>query len=297
VVVTDLNTNALVNQQISVTNSFNVTVNEVNTAPILTVPSNQTINEGVTLNVSASATDSDVPANPLTFSLVSPPAGMTINSGSGAISWTPSEAQGPGVYTIKVVVADSNPSAVNQQSFSVTNTFQVTVNEVNTAPVLSSIGNQTVNAGAIINFTAVATDADSPPNTLTFSLPSAPSGATIGASSGVFNWRPTVAQANTTNNITVRVTDNGSPALFDEKTFTVTVNPLSAVRLTLLSATNFTPVIRITGDVGPDYSIQGSSSLTNWTTLLITNPAATPFLFTDPGAPTNYRFYRVLLGP
>ena len=297
VVVTDLNTNATVNQQISVTNSFTVTVNEVNTAPLLTVPANQTINEGTALNVSASATDSDLPSNALTFSLVSPPSGMTINSSSGAIAWTPTEAQGPNVYTITVVVTDSNPSAVNQTSFSVTNTFQVTVNEVNTAPVLSSIGNQTVNAGAVINFTATATDADSPPNTLTFSLPSAPSGATIGSGSGVFNWRPTIAQANTTNNITVRVTDNGSPALFDEKTFTVTVNPLSQVRLTLLSATNQTATMRITGDVGPDYMIQGSSSLTNWTTLLNTNPAATPFLFTDPNATTNKKFYRVLLGP
>src|SRR5437762_13196484 len=48
---------------LSATNSFTVVVNEVNTAPALTMPANQTINELTTLNVSATATDADVPAN------------------------------------------------------------------------------------------------------------------------------------------------------------------------------------------------------------------------------------------
>jgi hypothetical protein len=77
------------------TNSFTVIVNEVNLAPVLTVPGPQAINELTPLNVSASATDPDIPANSLTFSLVAPPEGMTINATTGAISWTPSEAQGP----------------------------------------------------------------------------------------------------------------------------------------------------------------------------------------------------------
>ena len=51
---------------------------------------NQTINQSATLDVSASATDADIPTNTLTFSLLSPPVGMNINPASGQINWTPS---------------------------------------------------------------------------------------------------------------------------------------------------------------------------------------------------------------
>lgn len=66
---------------------FTVVVQEVNVAPRLIVPAAQTLAELETLNVSATATDADLPPNALTFSLVNdPPAGMTIHPASGAIS-------------------------------------------------------------------------------------------------------------------------------------------------------------------------------------------------------------------
>jgi hypothetical protein len=43
----------------------------------------------------ATATDPDLPAQTLTFSLVGAPAGAAIDSSSGVFSWTPTEAQGP----------------------------------------------------------------------------------------------------------------------------------------------------------------------------------------------------------
>lgn len=46
-----------------------ITVNEVNVAPVLTVPANVITQWGVTLaNLAATATDADIPANTLTFS-------------------------------------------------------------------------------------------------------------------------------------------------------------------------------------------------------------------------------------
>src|SRR5207244_4277575 len=92
---------------LSATNNFKVVVTEVNSAPVLTVPANQTINQSSTLAVSASATDADIPANILSFSLLSAPTGMTINPTSGAINWTPSEAQTPSTNTITAVVTDN----------------------------------------------------------------------------------------------------------------------------------------------------------------------------------------------
>ena len=45
-----------------------------------------------------------------------------------------------------------------------------TISEVNVAPVLDPIGDQTVDEQTLLTFTATATDADLPANTLTFSL-------------------------------------------------------------------------------------------------------------------------------
>src|SRR5437660_1726412 len=111
--------------------------------------------EQTTLNVSASATDADLPANTLTFALVSAPTGMTINPASGAISWTPSEAQGPSTNVVRVGVTDNGVPAL-----SATNSFTVTVREVNVAPVLSVPANQTIDELSALAVTASATDAD-----------------------------------------------------------------------------------------------------------------------------------------
>jgi hypothetical protein len=66
-----------------------------------------------------------------------------------------------------------------------------------------------------------------PAQTLTYSLdPGAPDGAAINPNNGLFIWTPTAVQTPSTNQVTVRVTDNGDPALSATQTFTITVlNP------------------------------------------------------------------------
>jgi hypothetical protein len=195
---------------------------------------------------------------------------------------------------VLTVIITENSSAHLSDSKS----FTVTVREVNTAPVLTSISDGGVNAGMMIRFTNSATDADIPANNLVFNLATAPAGASVTPDSGIFTWRPGVSKAGTTNSITVRVTDDGSPPLFDSKSFTVVVNPLSEVELTPLPRTNGYFVMGVSGDVGPDYNIQVSTNLTNWTLLQTVTPTSTPFTFTDTNAASfGRRFYRVLLGP
>src|SRR5205807_1912718 len=152
-------------------------------------PANQTINEQTALNVSASATDADLPANSLTFALVSSPAGMTINPATGAISWTPTEAQGPSTTEVSARVTDNGVPA-----FIVTNTFTVTDNHAlhDALPILPA--NQTINEQTALNVSASATDADLPANSLTFALVSAPAGMTINPATGAISWTPTEAQ-------------------------------------------------------------------------------------------------------
>jgi hypothetical protein len=90
----------------------------------------------------------------------------------------------------------------------------------NTPPVLATIPSQSVTEGNLLTFTASATDADQPQNTLTYSLVGAPSGALIHGSSGVFTWTPTETQGPGTYNFTVRVSDG---SLADDQSVTVTV--------------------------------------------------------------------------
>src|SRR5437762_5899430 len=104
---------------------------------------------------------------------------MRINPASGVISWTPSEAQGPSTNVVSVSVTDNGVPAL-----SVTNSFTVTVTEVNLAPVLSVPANQTIDELSALAVTASATDADIPANTLTFRLVSPPPGKTSNAHSG-----------------------------------------------------------------------------------------------------------------
>ncbi|HET9251866.1 MAG TPA: putative Ig domain-containing protein, partial [Candidatus Eisenbacteria bacterium] len=212
VVVTDNGTPAL-----NDTETIQVTVNEVNEAPVLAAIGNKTVNEGVLLSFTATATDADLPAQTLTFSLgAGAPAGAAITAG-GAFTWTPSEAQS-GLHSITVNVSDGAGGTDSE-------TIQVTVNEVNQAPVLGAIGNRTVNEGVLLSFTATATDADVPTNTLTFSLGAgAPAGAAITAG-GAFTWTPTEAQGPGNYPITVNVSDGAGGT--DSELITVTVNEVN----------------------------------------------------------------------
>jgi hypothetical protein len=200
------------------TKSLTITVSEVNQSPSLNPIPNQAIDEGQTLSFTASATDPDLPANALVYSLVGAPSGAIINPTTGVFSWTPTEVQGPGVYSFTVRVTDDG-----SPNLSADQTVQITVNEVNQAPSLAAVPNQAVDEGQTLSFTAVATDPDLPANTLTFSLIGAPSGASINPTTGAFSWTPTFTQAGVYT-FQVRVVDDGSPILDDTENVQVTVN-------------------------------------------------------------------------
>ncbi len=94
----------------------------------------------------------------------------------------------------------------------------------NTAPVFDPIADQFVLVGQQDKFQVTASDTDVG-SLLSFSLVSPPAGAAIDPASGVFTWSPTTAGVYP---ITVRVVDNGSPALFATRTFVVTVSNVGA---------------------------------------------------------------------
>jgi PKD repeat protein len=191
--------------------SFSIHVNEVNNAPVVNNPGNKTVDELTLLSVTVTATDGDVPAQTITFSLAAgAPAGAAITAG-GAFTWTPTEAQGPGDYPITVNASDG--------SLTGSTTFNVHVNEVNVAPVLAQPSDMTVNEGASATQQLTATDADIPANTLTFSKVSGPTFMTVSAS-GLISLTPGGSDAGSYP-VTVRVSDGTAN---DTKSFTITVN-------------------------------------------------------------------------
>jgi subtilisin-like proprotein convertase family protein len=193
----------------------------------LSTPPNTNINELTTLVVANPATN--FTTGTLTYALLNPPDTNITISATGIITWTPSEAEGPGDYVITTVATDSGPP-----SSSATNSFVVSVNEVNSAPFwATNVPSQTnyfVNAQTTLTVTNTATDTDIPANPLTYVLvsPPTPTNVTIDAN-GIITWTPTYAQAtNTPYTITTIVTDTNVFALTNKSlsatnSFTVTV--------------------------------------------------------------------------
>jgi len=174
-------------------------VNEVNVAPALAPISDVTIEEGVLLSFTANASDADEPVQDLTFSLDSnAPAGAAITPG-GEFSWIPDESAGPADHTFGVIVNDGIASSIEM--------FTVAVDEVNTPPALEPVGDQFVDEGEPLAFTASANDPDRPENDLVFSLlGSVPEGAVI-TPDGEFNWTPSELQGGSDYSFYVEVTD------------------------------------------------------------------------------------------
>ena len=109
----------------------------------------------------------------------------------------------------------------------------------NNPPSLLPIADQSVSRNGFFTFTAHATDADAPPQSLTFSLdPGAPAGATVDPITGVFTWTPAAAQPYGPYTITLRVLDDGSPVMTDAQTFTLTVLSNLATAAVTLVPTN-----------------------------------------------------------
>ncbi len=100
-----------------------------NTSPILSAISDQTVDELSELSFTATATDSDLPANTLTYSLINAPSGASVDPNSGVFTWIPTAAQGPGDYSFTVRVTDNgSPTMYAEQ------TVNVHVNEVDSTP-------------------------------------------------------------------------------------------------------------------------------------------------------------------
>lgn len=205
--------------------TINIAVND--DAPVLGAIGDKTGNELVALTFTASATDPNE-GDTLVYSLVGAPVGATIDSGTGAFSWTPAEDQGPAEYAFSVNVTDG---AITDSE-----TITVTVSEVNSAPVpVSLTGEDKVSAteDTVKDITLSANDSDVPTQTLTYALGALPTHGTV-----------------TIEGVTVTYTPNLNYYGNDSFTFTVTdgvVEPVTGTVDIYVNPVNDAPVVTLKG--------------------------------------------------
>ncbi len=205
------------------TTSFNVLVREVPNPPVMPSLPPLFVAENSLFCLRIDAFDPDTPPSPLVFALDAAPHGATIAPLTGEIRWLPGEEIGPTNATFVVRATELQPPYASS-----TRAYYVTVTEVNQAPVLLPIADQALREGDTLAIQAAALDADLPPQTLTFSFAGgAPADMSIDTATGRIFWPVGPDQGASTNDVTVRVTDDGPPPRYAERTFRVVVQPQS----------------------------------------------------------------------
>jgi Ca2+-binding RTX toxin-like protein len=192
----------------AVDQAVTLAVGEVNEAPALAgVPTGLvSLDEGTPYAFTASATDPDAPAQPLTLSVGGTlPAGAAFDPATGLFTWTPGEDAGGATFTFAVQASDGDRTDARPVT--------IRVAEVNAAPTLGGVA-ATYSAAEHepLTFTATGADADLPTQSLTYSLVGAvPGGAAID-SAGFFTWVPDETDGGTSHSFAVRVSDGALTA-------------------------------------------------------------------------------------
>lgn len=91
---------------------------------------------------------------------------------------------------------------------------------------------------------------------------------------------------------------NYSGTTFTISVLSVVTNLLAPITLKEVSLTGGQFTLQVNGSVGPEYIVEASSNLVNWTGISTSTPAAMPFDVVDPNAGAfAHRFYRAVTGP
>jgi hypothetical protein len=190
-----------------------ITVGDPNLTPTLDPVGDQVATVGMLLVVPLSATDPE--GDPLTFSTDPILDGSAIRiaaSGSVSYEYTPFPAA-VGNQALTIIVSDGRTSDEEM--------IVISVGDVNVPPILAAIGNRVVDVGSELDIALHATDADL--DGLSFSTSPLPAGAVLTDHSdgtGRITWVPTEAGV---LEMTVTVTDDGTPNESAAETFEVEV--------------------------------------------------------------------------
>lgn len=187
--------------------AFNITVQNVNDAPVWTSASSLVINEDATTTHTLVATDIDA-GDTLTYLADALPGWITLSGNQ--LTLKPAQAQ-VGSHTITVKVSDG--------TVEVPQTINITVNNVNDAPVFTSTPVVVATKGENYSYTAAASDEDG--DTVAITVVAKPSWLNFDAVSGVLSGTPGETEVGNDYTVTLRAADG---ILTVDQTFTVRVN-------------------------------------------------------------------------
>ncbi len=254
------------------TTTVNITVNDVNTAPVITPIPDKSVNEGVTLTFDITATDAE--GDVLTYSATNLPTGALFDATARKFTWKPSSTQA-GEYFVTFSVFDGKLSA--------STSVKITVIDANAAPEITPINDKTINTGQTLSFELLATDADG--DALTYGTSTLPQGASFDATTKKFSWKPTSSQAGdyeisffvsdgkltSSIKVKIKVVKVNSAPVFDSKTITDTTISVHTVSMLFKYQFKVTDpdgdalTYRLDGDY-PSGSTLSASGLFNWIT-------------------------------
>ena len=199
------------------------------------------------------------------------PTNLAFNTDTGVLAWTPNEAQGPGLYPLRVCgfIADALSVSACDEAL-----LTLSVLEVPSKPILSALPNITVDEGSLATFTASATRREEIPpypTTTRFRISNAiPTNATFDAGSGLFRWTTVEVDGPSTNLFTVVAEDASDSNVFVSAVVTVKVNEVNAP-LVYKSPTSFY--------------------------LWRNEPFAINLQYEDPDLPPNHLYFSISSGP
>jgi VCBS repeat-containing protein len=228
VTVTDSGAGALTDSE-----TFTITVNDINVAPVIISPNTANIAENTTAVLTVTATDADLPAQTLSFSITGgvDSGRFSINGATGALTFSaapdyesPSDSDTNNVYVLQVTASDGAGLTVSQ-------TINVTVTGVNEAP-LGIDDTATTFELTPITFNVVSNDTDPEGDALVVSTVTQGANGTVTFAGGSVTYTPN-ADFSGPDNFAYTVSDgNGGTTT---ATVHVTVAPIAAVKPTVAS--------------------------------------------------------------
>ena len=187
--------------------TITIIVNNVNRSPVIDPVDNKVVNENALLTFSINATDPD--GDNISCTADGMPSGSSF--AANTFQWAPTYDQA-GTYLVSFVATDGQLQDIEG--------LTITVNNINRAPLLATIGNKIVDQGQTLSFTVTATDPDG--DQIQYFAQNLPVGASL--TQNTFTWTPAAGQAGTYQ-VTFIASDDQAD---DSETITITVDPIDS---------------------------------------------------------------------
>jgi YD repeat-containing protein len=208
---------------------------------ITTAPVGTKLNAGSVFTYRSNAVDNN--ADPLTYSLINAPTGMTVDPTSGVVVWNPTLTQvenyyqelaaeqarltaiGRGAYARTKVEFDTYLRVSDGQGGQALQVLKLELLPNNRAPIFTSTPtNTTPQIGKVFAYTPTAVDPDKDPISYSLVGNFNPTGVTVDPTTGKVTWTPTAAQLGS-QQISLQVTDSKGGSSIQKLALTV-INPV-----------------------------------------------------------------------